>query len=162
MEKSVKVLLLVTLVIALLIGAAAGILIVSASNKPSLTPEDFASAMEELGYTIYDTTEEVNDESVEKGLLAGNSDESYYIEYYDMISDQDAIDLFYGIKTTMEAEKGSVSSETNVGIGNNAKYTLTSNGSYAVVSRINDTVVCTATEDTYKDEIQTALKTIGY
>ena len=58
--------------------------------------------------------------------------------------------------------KSNSSVQTNINGKNYSKYTLSSDGKYMIVSRINNTVVYLDVDSSYKDEIKTILNELGY
>ena len=98
----------------------------------------------------------------EKAYLAISSDYSYQLEFYELLDDAYATAFYNNNKTIFENAKGKVTSETNVNLKNSSKYTLSSNGLYMVVSRINNTVIYLKVNDTYRDTVKDVLKELGY
>ena len=79
------------------------------------------------------------------------------------MSDNDyASSFFNNNKKTFEDSESSGSTETSVSVGNNEKYTLTTNGKFKVVSRIDNTVIYLNVDDNYKSSVKNVLKDLGY
>lgn len=79
------------------------------------------------------------------------------------MSDADnAVSFFNTNKNIFENSKSNDAIETSVSMGNNSKYTLTTNSRYKVVSRIDNTVIYLDVADQYKNDVQSILKSLGY
>ena len=94
--------------------------------------------------------------------IAISSDSTYQIEFYELSDSDYASSFFNNNKKTFEDSKSSGSAETSVSAGNNAKYTLTTNGKFKVVSRIDNTVIYLNVDDDYKSSVKDVLKDLGY
>ncbi len=132
-------------------------------NKKAITTDDYKSKMESKDFTVQDATSQFsNYEYVEQALIALEKSGSYQIEFYRLSDNDNAVSFFNNNKTTFENSKSSGAVETSVSLGNNDKYTVTTNGQYKVVSRIDNTVVYLDVSDKYKSEVQKVLKDLGY
>ena len=103
-----------------------------------------------------------NYDYIEKAYIALEEDYDYKIEFYKLDEEEDAIDFYKLNKEKFESQKGSGSAESTVNIGNNSKYTLTTNGEYKVISRIENTAIYLDVDKKYKDEVKEILKELGY
>lgn len=164
MKKSTKIIL--GSIIAIIVIAVIVITIVFISlnkEKTSITAEEFKTKMEEKGYHVIDATEQfASYDYVKKVYLATNEDYSYKLEFYELADDNYATLFYNNNKAILEASKGSVSAENSVAVKNYAQYSLSSNGKYMIVSRINNTVLYASVEDTYKDSIKGMVEEIDY
>lgn len=132
------------------------------TEKVAMTVEDFRDIMEEKGFVLYDVTYQFAEHSdqVKKVYVAKKSD--YQIEFYELSSDEDAIQIYNINRNNFETESSNSSIATYKNIANYATYALTSNGSYKYISRIDNTMIYSNVEETYKDTIKTLMKEIGY
>lgn len=164
MKKSTKIIL--GIIIAVFVVATIIITCVFASlnkEKTSMTAEAFKTKMEEKGYHIIDAIEQFAAyDYVKKAYLATSEDYSYKIEFYELEDDNYATLFYNNNKAILEASKGSASAENSIAIKNYAKYSLSSNGKYMVVSRINNTVLYVSVEETYKDAVKGIIEEIDY
>lgn len=132
-------------------------------NKTALTAENFKSKVEAKGYTVQDATSQFSSNSeISKVYIAIASDSSYQIEFYVLDSTDNAVSFYNNNKSIFEQSKSNGSGETNSEIGNHSKYTLKTNGTYKVISRIDNTVVYLNVNSTYKKNIDKILKELGY
>ncbi len=132
-------------------------------NKTSITSADFKSKMESKGYTVQDATSQMSEyDYINQVYIAISSDSTYQIEFYELSDSDYASSFFNNNKKTFENSKSSGSAETSVSAGNNAKYTLTTNGKFKVVSRIDNTVIYLNVDDDYKSSVKDVLKDLGY
>lgn len=162
MKKSIVI---ISIVLLLLVTVAAGFTAFSLMNKEkdSITAEEFKTIMQDKGYLIADATSQFSEyDYVSKVYLATTSDKLYQIEFYTLSDDSSATYFFNTNKTLFEQNKTSVSTSTSSEFSNHAKYTLTSNNEYMVVSRINNTVVYANVDEQHKDAVKDILKELGY
>ena len=163
MKKSVKIVIIASIILAIVAIVAVCILFMSSKDKISLKADEFKSTMEEKGYSLIDATEQfLGIDEVQKVYLAVNSDYKYQMEFYEISDVPTATNFYNNYKSVIEAAKGDISVETNVEMKNYAKYTLTSNEQYMVISRIDNTAIYIVVEEEYKEEVENVLKEIGY
>lgn len=165
-NKGIGLLPLILIIVAIVVigGVVAGILIIDKNNnKEPITASEFKNEMEELDFEIVDVKNQFAQyDFVEKAYVALEEDSDYQIEFYKLDEEDDAMDFYDNNKKIFQSQKGSTSAETNVNFKNNSKYTLTTNGEYKVVSRIEDTVIYLNVDKEYKDEVKEILKELGY
>jgi len=128
-------------------------------DKTALTPDQFKSKMESKGFTVQDATDQFEGK-VDKVYIALNK--NFQIEFYSVASKDQALGAYNQNKRSFEDTKSAGSTETESNIGNNSKYTLNTNGKYKVVSRIDTTFIYINVPSTYKTEVNTLLKDLGY
>ena len=132
-------------------------------NNTAITSDDFKSKMESSGYTVQEATNQMSDyDYIKQVYIAISSDSTYQIEFYELSDNDYASSFFNNNKKTFEDSKSSGSTETSVSVGNNEKYTLTTNGKFKVVSRIDNTVIYLNVDDNYKSSVKDVLKNLGY
>lgn len=164
MKKSIKILIAVIIVVALIIGISVVTLVVNLTKeKTSISAEDFKNTMESKGYIISDATSQFSEYNyVKKAYLAVDQNYSYKIEFYTLEDENYAAAFYNNNKAIFESLAGNVSSGTNVNIKNYSKRTLSSNGKYMVVSRIGNTVIYLNVDEQYKDIVKDILNEFGY
>jgi len=158
MKKSVKIIIGVLIAIIIAI-----VLLFSMLNKEktSITAEDFKTNMEGKNYTVVDATSQFAEyDFVKKVYIATN--EQYKFEFYELDTEEDAIGFFNNNKSIFEEQKGNASASTSVAVNNYAKFTLTTNGKYKCISRINNTVMYINIDSEYKDHLMENLKDLEY
>ncbi len=134
------------------------------SSKEPLTSSSFEEQMTEAGYIVADCTEQYAEVDYIKKCYVALSDEEakYQIEWYEISDADTAVQFFNTQKTIFEQSEGSTSATTSVNGTNSSKYTLSTNGTYKLLSRIENTVIYIDCDSDYKDAVQEVLKTLGY
>lgn len=132
-------------------------------EKESMTATEFKTLMQEKGFVVSDATSQFSDyDYVKQVYVAAPSDYSYKIEFYEL-SNLDYATMFYNNnKSIFESSKGNASGETNVSMKNYSKYSLSTNGKFKVVSRIDNTVIYLDVNSNQKDTVKDLLKELGY
>lgn len=131
-------------------------------NKTAISTSTFKSITEENNYITSDVTNQyISYEYVNEATVAQSS-EGFQIEFYVLDSESNAISMFNTNKDIFESYKGNASTETSSNIGNNTSYTLTSNGYYMHLCRVDNTLLYVRVLDSYKDSVKDIIKKIGY
>lgn len=131
-------------------------------NKKAISTSTFKSITEENNYITSDVTNQyISYEYVNEATVAQSS-EGFQIEFYVLDSESNAINMFNTNKDIFESYKGNTSTETSSNIGNNTIYTLTSNGYYMHLCRVDNTLLYVRVLDSYKDSVKDIIKKIGY
>jgi hypothetical protein len=147
-------------ILCLMLMVSAFLVFSACGNKTAATPQEFQSAMEQLGYQVVDISDQYEDGYT--AYLAINADSTYQIEFYQLPSVDLAAQAYSVNRDDFESLTGDSSTYVETSGTNSAKYALTSNDTYYYVSYINDTLVYVTASDSYKDEINAAIDTIGY
>lgn len=161
MSKTGKVFMVLGII--LLVAIIGVVILVMSVNKEktSITAENFKSIMENKGYTVLDAKYQFAEyDFIQKVYLALN--ENYQIEFYEMQDLSNAIEFYNNNVSIAEQSKGTEATYTQVGGKNYNKYTLSSNGKYKAITRINNTVVYLNVDTQYKDIVKTILDELGY
>ncbi len=160
MKKSV-IIAIIAVVILVVIG---GVIFVNLNKeKASITASSFYTTMSQKGYSVQDSTSQYSEyDYVKQVYIAVSKDYSYQIEFYELLDDSYATSFYNNNKSIFESSKGNASAETSVGGKNYSKYTLSSNGQYMVVSKINNTVIYVKVDDDYKNTVKDILEELGY
>lgn len=138
-------------------------MITGCGNKTAITASDFKTKMESKGYILQDVISQFSDYNYfNQAYVALSFDSAYQIEFYELSDTDSAISFFNTNKDIFEKSKSSGSSETSVSIGNNEKYTLTTNSKFKVLSRIDNTVIYLDVSEDYKSQVKDILKDLGY
>lgn len=158
-----KTVIIVT-VIVLIFLAIFGIVFFNLNKeKISITASDFKNSMEQKGYIITDANSQFSQyDYVKQVYVASSADYSFQIEFYELSDENYAIDFYNNNTSRFERYTGNASSKTSVSWKNYSKYTLSSNGKYMVVSRINNTAIYIDVDDKYKDTVKDILNELGY
>lgn len=160
MKKTVIIVTVIVLIFLALIGI---VFINLNKEKVSITASDFKNSMEQKGYIITDANSQFSQyDYVKQVYVASSGDYSFQIEFYELSDENYAIDFYNNNTSRFEESKGNASSKTSVSWKNYSKYTLSSNGKYMVVSRINNTAIYIDVDDKYKDTVKDILNELGY
>ncbi len=164
MSKGAKA-ILITIAVLFLVVVVGIVLLFTNLNKPkpSITADQFRNIMKGKDYTILDANDQFSQyDYIKQVYLAIDPNLNYQIEFYELSDEENAISFYNNNASIFQSSKGSASAETSVNGKNYSKYTLSSNGEYMVVSRINNTVIYIDADDTYRDEIKSELQELGY
>lgn len=132
-------------------------------NKTSLKSNEFKSRMEAKNFIVYDATNQMQSNNyIDKIYVAVQKDSNYQIEYYELKNEDNAISFYNNNKKLFQSSKGSKSEEKSKSVNNYSKYTLETNDSYKVISRIDNTAIYINADIKYKKDIESVLKGIGY
>jgi len=111
--------------------------------------------MEQKNYIITDATSQFSQYSyVDQVYIAGDNNYNYQIEFYELSDESNAIGFYNNNAANFQARKGKSAAQTNINGKNFSKYTLSSEGKYMVVSRIDNTVIYIDVDSSYKDEVK--------
>jgi len=160
----VKKPIIIAIIAVVIVVAIIGIIFVNLNKeKTSITASSFYTNMSQKGYSVQDASSQFADYNyIKQAYIAASNDYSYQIEFYELLDDSYATSFYNNNKSIFESSKGNASAETSVGLKNYSKYTLSSNGKYMVVSRIDNTVVYVNVDDNYKDTVKAILDELGY
>ena len=165
MKKPVIIAIIVVAVVIAIMAAVAGVIFVNLNKeKTSITASDFYTIMSQKGYSVQDANSQFADyDYVSQAYIALSNDDDFQIEFYELIDDSYATSFYNNNKSIFESLKGKdVSAETSAELKNYSKYTLSANGKYMVVSRIDNTVVYVDVDDSYKNNVKSILDELGY
>ena len=155
---------IIAIIAVVIVVAIVGVIFVNLNKeKNSITASSFYNTMSQKGYTVQDASRQFSKYNyVKQAYIAISQDYSYQIEFYELLDDSYATSFYNNNKSIFEASKGNASAETRVAFKNYSKYTLSSNGKYMVVSRINNTVIYVDVDNSYKDTVEALLDELGY
>ncbi len=164
MKKRTIVILTIIAVIIIAVVAIVGIVVVKLNKeKNPLTTKEFISKMIDKGYTVIDAKDQlVGYDKLKAATIALSKSNKYQFEFYEL-EDEDSAKEFYNYnKKRFESVKENNSKETSKEFKNYSKYTLTTDGKYKVISRIDNTVMYLDVDENYKDTVTSVLKEFDY
>lgn len=136
----------------------------SVSNgKVAITADKFTETLELKGFEVVDSTSAFNtqyDPDVKKGCLARTTD--YKIEFYELNNEADALYMYNGNKTKFESQKGGTSSYSTISLDNYNVCSLTTNGKYRYICRVNNTFMYVDVPQEYMNDVKTIMNELGY
>jgi hypothetical protein len=147
-------------ILLLLMGVMLLLLTTSCGNKKAVSAEEFKNKMTQKGYKISDISAQYAGKGAKAVLLAIKDD--YQIEFFVTDSNDYAVGSYNLNKEKIEKTKGNNMVETQKNMGNVSKYTLKSNSTYKVVSRVGETFIYINAPGAKADEINEVLKELGY
>lgn len=149
-----KVLILIVLTILL---TACGV------KKEALDEDEFIIIMKKEGFNIVNVENQFEQYGYfEDAYIAIDPNSNYQIEFYELEDDNYAKRFYENNKQKFESQKSGKNVSSYKELINTGKYTLTTEESYKVVSRIEDTVVYLDVDKKYKEEVNNILKKLGY
>ncbi len=129
-------------------------------KREALSLEEFNTIMEAEGYTITDATGQIAPKQITAISLALK--DSYQIEFYVFTDADTAASVYAQNKSVFEENKPSGHVELYKNIGNYGYYSLTADGVYYLLSRVDNTMLYAVADAAYKSEINAMVKKIGY
>lgn len=165
MKKKVLFIVLGVVLFFLIVGTIGVMAIINMANKQKtpITSSDFKTTMESKGYVVTDATSQFSGyDYVKKVYVAQSSDASYQIEFYQMSDESYAATFYSNNKSIFASSAGTSTGNTEFSGKNYSKYSLTSNGKYQYISRIDNTVVYLSVDSSYVDNAKDIVKKLGY
>lgn len=162
-----KALIIVGVIVVVLALVGTGVVMYNNNNnenkeKTPITADTFSTIMKEKGYAVNETT----------GLFAqyGNyisksyaaQKAGYQIEFYELSSEENAIEMYNTNKEKFDAQKTNDSNPTIVSEDNYTTYSLNANRKYKYLSKINNTLIYIDVDDAYENTVKELIKEIGY
>ena len=137
--------------------------VLTGCSKKSITADMFKSKMTSKGYYVEDVTSQYDYSGVmKKGYVAIDSERNYQIEFFQLKDQENAISMYNTNKEKFENEKGSSNISKNIDGSNFSKFSLTTNGKYKVVCRVDNTLLYLNVSTKYKDKVIDILDYLGY
>ena len=139
-------------------------LITGCGKKEAITTKDFNKITEEAELIITDAKDQFQDKDYVKDASIASSVAGWQIEFYTFDSADSAKEMYSKNKSDFEAAKDNSkkSSYVEKNKDNYAEYTVTADGYYMHICRIDETVIYLKVQDKYQDEVKGILKNLGY
>lgn len=129
-------------------------------TKTAMTASEFESRAKEAGFELVDAADQFQAGEVESVTLAVKAE--YKMEFYVLPSEDQTKSAFAANQAKFESAKGSAASSKSVSIGNYSYYYQTTQESFYLVSRVDDTMLYCVADAQYKDAILDLAKKWGY
>lgn len=134
------------------------------TDKSPITADIFADKMKEAGLEVKNQSEDTMAElGASEGKVAFEG-ENYQIEFVSFKQEEEAKSLYDMAQGKLEeaykSETGTV--KTSKSNGNYVSYKLSINDKYYVISRIGNTLVYSATNGDYKNQVKKLVEDLGY
>ena len=155
---------IIALIIIAVIVIGVGVLIASINKeKVAITADTFKTTMEERGYIVSDVTSQFAQyvDYITTAYVAQEG-EDYQIEFYELSNLDNATNFYNTNRAKFESQKGNASSSYNVSMKNYSTYSITTNGKYKFISRVDNTVIYLDVDTKYEDSVKEIIKEFGY
>lgn len=160
-KKALLIVLIVVLILAAVI-AAGVFLVVKFVNveKEALTAKEFISIMEDEDFLVGEVTDQFEDADieVEEAYVAVGDD--YQIEFY-TFEDEENAEMFFKVNKA-KFDEDSASSKVSLNGKNFTSFSITADGEYRFVERVDETVIYLDVDEEYKDEVKEIIEKLGY
>lgn len=131
-------------------------------SKTVKTTADFKKIAEENNLVVADVYSQYSAYSFFKEATAVKSTDGWQIEFY-VLSDEDhAVSMFDTNQKIFEDSKGKNSSSSSSEGSNFQKYTITTDGYYMHVCRVENTLLYLRVEEKFKSDVKKIVKKLGY
>lgn len=133
--------------------------------KEKISVDAFVSHMEQAGLTMMEQSDDIADDSgIIEVQVALAEDNLYQVEFYQLDGVENAHYFYNAAKDGIEESYGEANGnvKTNVSASNYDKYTMSIEGRYYIVSRIDDTLVYVIASGDSKDIVKALVEEIGY
>lgn len=132
-------------------------------SKKVITTSDFKAKTEELGYTALDITSQYTSYGyIKEATVAESQDGGFQVEFYVLDNESNAVGMFDTNMDTFKTYKGNSSTESSSSMGNYSNYTLTTDGYYMHLCRVDNTLLYVRVESVYEDTVKSLIKELGY
>lgn len=131
-------------------------------TKEVISADTFKTTLESHDFIVTDDTESYQMQtSFNKVLIATKNNDIYQIEFYEFADEDTAIQIYENQKMIIE-ESSTASSHAMVEAINYDKYEQTSDISYGVVIRVENTLIYSSVNIEHKEEIKSILEELNY
>ncbi len=157
-----KALIIIGIIVVLLVGIV--LIAFNALNKEKtpISANTFNTTMASKGYVMTNTTSQFSqyENYMSESYVAQKP--GYQIEFYQLSNEENAISMYNTNKAKFESQKTNSSASATASMNNYSTYSLTTNGKYKYLSRIDNTLVYIDVDESYKDVVKDIMKEIGY
>ena len=131
-------------------------------SKKAITTEEFKSQADKSGYKVVDAKDQYQEyDNITEATIAYN-EEGFQVEFYVLTSEQDALNMFTTNKTSFENAKAGNNVETSSSMKNYDTYSLTNNGEYSYLCRVDNTFIYSSVKQELKDKVTEFVDALGY
>lgn len=133
----------------------------SCSSKTAINNEIFTTSAENIGENVIDISEQYEDYPHIISCL-GFEDENMHVEFFQIENKDKATGVFNSNKQIIESYKGSMSRTSSFSTSNFQKYSLTTNDTYYICERVENTVIYAEALASQANALDDFLASIGY
>jgi len=140
------------------------LILAACSTRVAITTDDFISIMSEAGYVVEDGMDYKEDGRMPIGAISYflTYCDGFYVEFFEFDSSANARKAHNDVQRYLENNRGRSSSQTRVNFPSYNRFTQTTDGRYAVLSRIENTLVMVVTSSQNRDAVSAVLWLLSY
>ena len=132
------------------------------NNRKTITTEEFKDKAKSHNYIINNAISQFEEyKYINEATVVSNAG-NWKVEFYVMNDNNSTSKTFEYSKENFIKSKGNGSKETSESIGNYSNYSLTTNGNYMYLSKIDNTLIYVVADEKYTDDIKSFIKELGY
>lgn len=134
------------------------VLLMGCSPKTVLSGTDFQTKMEKKGFTVQDVT--ASTPGIGKTVMVAYNT-AFQVEYFELSNQSDAKGVFENNKSLV-SNQISNKSTTSTSASNYETFTLTGDGKFFMLTRVDNTVLYCLTTSGNKDAVKEIFEHLGY
>ena len=138
------------------------ILLTGCENKMAINSDEFKEKATSNNYIVSDVTSQFEKSKIVDNAVTANKLGAWVVEFYTLKSDSNAEYMFNYNKEKASNEKAKNSKEVSSSSGNFSTYSLTNNGYYIYICKVDNTLLYTKVNEEYKDEVNKFIQELGY
>lgn len=138
------------------------ILLTGCKNKKAINSNDFKEKATSNNYIVSDITSQFKKSKIVENAVTANKLGAWVVEFYTLKNDSNAKYMFNYNKEKASSEKVKNSKEVSSSSGNFSTYSLTNNGYYIYICKVDNTLLYTKVNEQYKDEVNKFIQELGY
>ena len=138
------------------------ILLTGCENKMAINSDEFKEKATSNNYIVSDVTSQFEKSKIVDNAVTANKLGAWVVEFYTLKSDSNAEYMFNYNKEKASNEKVKNSKEVSSSSGNFSTYSLTNNGYYIYICKVDNTLLYTKVNEEYKDEVNKFIQELGY
>ena len=138
------------------------ILLTGCKNKKAINSNDFKEKATSNNYIVSDITSQFEKSKIVENAVTANKLGAWVVEFYTLKNDSNAKYMFNYNKEKASSEKVKNSKEVSSSSVNFSIYSLTNNGYYIYICKVDNTLLYTKVNEQYKDEVNKFIQELGY
>lgn len=138
------------------------ILLTGCKNKKAINSNDFKEKATSNNYIVSDITSQFEKSKIVENAVTANKLGAWVVEFYTLKNDSSAKYMFNYNKEKVSSEKVKNSKEVSSSSGNFSTYSLTNNGYYIYICKVDNTLLYTKVNEQYKNEVNKFIQELGY
>ena len=138
------------------------ILLTGCENKKAINSDEFKDKATSNNYIVSDITSQFEKSKIVENAVTANKLGAWVVEFYTLKSNSNAEYMFDYNKEEASSKKVNNSKEVSSSSGNFSTYSLTNNGYYIYICKVDNTLLYTKVNEQYKDEVNKFIQELGY